>query len=476
MKKILKAAVAVITAAVLTLSAGAATLPAAKLTAKAENDSKITLTWSKVAGAEKYNLYILKPGAAKYTNIAVTTKTTASVSKLKAETKYSFKVAPVDVTNGKSTVGKSSAAVTATTYTKAVTLPITVGVTESDVLGKRFTDSGGTALQFNPADQSKELWVDYAEDVSDYHYIDFAAYTTKVKSKNELEITVPKNESALYFLRDGKTYIYNKADGTLSEDVGQSGYKNVFTAATPENRPAQTNAAEKSLANKIFFLKDGDSNYGANFWTTSSGTSYVRIFGYKDSIDPGKQGTTIKFTAKQNSNGKTEITVPGNGGSLNGSYSFIYNSVNDSLTVAATTVKSGDQPYIPRGTVLKSVADPTNKGKVSEEDLNAQFEASGFRIYVTNGDKKEIWMSGAEDYTETWYDYSYGTYTVQKKSDTELTLTVPKGERTAAYTLVYNKAEGTLTVTSEGGAIAKGTVLPKKISGEYFVGLDKFIG
>ena len=121
MKKLLTILTAAVMVLALTLSVSAAQpvsaaqLGATKVTAKAVDEHTVSLSWKKVSGAEKYSVYILKPDASKYVNLGSVAKTTASVGKLKADTRYRFKVVPLDITNGRTTAGKTSAVVSITT-------------------------------------------------------------------------------------------------------------------------------------------------------------------------------------------------------------------------------------------------------------------------------------------------------------------------------------------------------------------------
>lgn len=96
MKKVLSLFVAVVIAVSgLNVSAIAATVELDKPTitkAVAKSESSVKLTWEKVEEAEKYVIYYSTEKSGKYKKYGTTSKTSATVKKLEANTTYYFRI------------------------------------------------------------------------------------------------------------------------------------------------------------------------------------------------------------------------------------------------------------------------------------------------------------------------------------------------------------------------------------------------
>lgn len=82
----------------------------------ADTNKSVTISWSKVKGAEKYALYVLYPGKKDYTRVTTTASTSYTIKTEERKT-YKFEVRSVDVTNGKATAGVPSEAKEVFTFT-----------------------------------------------------------------------------------------------------------------------------------------------------------------------------------------------------------------------------------------------------------------------------------------------------------------------------------------------------------------------
>jgi hypothetical protein len=96
-------------------TARAVKLPAPTLTVDALGKTSVLLSWTDVTGASTYAIYQLDEATGKYKKLGTTYNTAYKKTKLKSGTTYKFKVAAVDVTNGKSTIGTASKAVSVKT-------------------------------------------------------------------------------------------------------------------------------------------------------------------------------------------------------------------------------------------------------------------------------------------------------------------------------------------------------------------------
>lgn len=97
--------------------ASAASKPAkvSSLTVVDRDDDELNLKWSKVSGANGYQLYRYNTKTGKWTKIKTTSKTSYEVEDLKAATKYQFRVRAYDKVSGKTVYGSYSSTLTAYT-------------------------------------------------------------------------------------------------------------------------------------------------------------------------------------------------------------------------------------------------------------------------------------------------------------------------------------------------------------------------
>jgi hypothetical protein len=107
-------------------------LPAPTLNVSAKTDTTVTISWSKVSGAEKYAVYCLKPGEAKYIKLGDTTKISCTTTKLTAKKQYKFKAAALDIKDGKTPTG---------TYSKVVAVTTAEAKDDSDNIIRKLFDN-----------------------------------------------------------------------------------------------------------------------------------------------------------------------------------------------------------------------------------------------------------------------------------------------------------------------------------------------
>ncbi len=81
------------------------------VTAKATESGEITVSWDKLKGADRYNVYRYDPDEKRYVKVGSTDKTIFSISQLKANTIYTFRIEPVTVIDNIELLGERSAIV-----------------------------------------------------------------------------------------------------------------------------------------------------------------------------------------------------------------------------------------------------------------------------------------------------------------------------------------------------------------------------
>ena len=235
MKKIISTLAALaISAVAFTFTVSAATLPATPYVyAKTESATEISVQWSKVDGAEKYNVYewkpdkpglpVYQPSTGKYI-LSRTVKASdinpdagKQESEYKAVLKYTkdtknvphiYKVAAVDVTGSKTTVG------TLSNYTAAFTAN-TGKVTLADVKGRyNEGEQGFYTFQIDPA--ANEIWIQGSNDYYSglpYEFIKYqhGKYTAAIKSDTEVELRTVKSDDI-----DEYRIVFDKSKNAVS--------------------------------------------------------------------------------------------------------------------------------------------------------------------------------------------------------------------------------------------------------------------
>lgn len=86
--------------------------------ASAKTKNSITLKWNKVAGADAYTVYMYNASTGKYEKYKTVTSNSCTITKLKKNTKYKFKVVALEKVNGKYKEGEKSDPVAITTKKK----------------------------------------------------------------------------------------------------------------------------------------------------------------------------------------------------------------------------------------------------------------------------------------------------------------------------------------------------------------------
>ncbi len=151
---------------------------------KVDKSSQITLTWSKVSGADKYEVYI-KNGS-KWVKLTTTTKTSYTVKKdgkkkaLKAGKSYEFRVRAVVEESKKTYTGSYSDVLKVKVAPKAPTLTLKAGKKQLTASWKSISGASGYEVQYSTSSKMKK------------------AKTVKVK-KSSKKTTVKK-------LKKGKKY------------------------------------------------------------------------------------------------------------------------------------------------------------------------------------------------------------------------------------------------------------------------------
>lgn len=110
---------------------------------KSYSTSGITLTWSKVDGAEGYEVYRETSKNGKYTKVASVTKTSYKDSKLKAGKTYYYKVCAYKTVDRSRLCGDYSAIIAAGTQTTKPSLKVTAGKKKTTLTWKKVTGADG---------------------------------------------------------------------------------------------------------------------------------------------------------------------------------------------------------------------------------------------------------------------------------------------------------------------------------------------
>lgn len=114
------------------------------LKAKKQTTTSITLNWSKVSGATGYEVYKYNSSKKKWEKVGSTTKTSYTVKKLKAGTKYKFKVRAYKTVNKKKYYGSySSELQTATKTSTPKITSVTTGSKKANLKWKKVSGATG---------------------------------------------------------------------------------------------------------------------------------------------------------------------------------------------------------------------------------------------------------------------------------------------------------------------------------------------
>ena len=134
--------------------------------------TKIKVTWDEVEGADGYVLYQFNKKTKKYKAIKTTTKTKATVTGLKIETEYKFKVTAYIKAGGKKIEGKPTEARSIWTNPRKPGSTKITGITK----GEKFYDESGhpcrsIKLKWDKAKDATGYKVYYCTDSGDYQYL-----------------------------------------------------------------------------------------------------------------------------------------------------------------------------------------------------------------------------------------------------------------------------------------------------------------
>ena len=114
------------------------------LKAKKQTTTSITLNWSKASGATGYEIYKYNSSKKKWEKVGSTTKTSYTVKKLKAGTKYKFKVKAYKTVNKKKYYGSySSELQTATKTSTPKITSLTTGSKKANLKWKKVSGATG---------------------------------------------------------------------------------------------------------------------------------------------------------------------------------------------------------------------------------------------------------------------------------------------------------------------------------------------
>ena len=114
------------------------------LKAKKQTTTSITLNWSKASGATGYEVYKYNSSKKKWEKVGSTTKTSYTVKKLKAGTKYKFKVRAYKTVNKKKYYGSySSELQTATKTSTPKITSVTTGSKKANLKWKKVSGATG---------------------------------------------------------------------------------------------------------------------------------------------------------------------------------------------------------------------------------------------------------------------------------------------------------------------------------------------
>ena len=126
-----------------------------KLYQKACSISAITLTWTKVNGAEGYEVYRATSKKGKYTKIASVTKTSYKNSKLKAGKTYYYKLRAYKTVNNAKVYGDYSTVVAAGTQTSKPSLKVVAGKKKATLTWKKVSGADGYEVQMSTSKSGK---------------------------------------------------------------------------------------------------------------------------------------------------------------------------------------------------------------------------------------------------------------------------------------------------------------------------------
>ena len=114
------------------------------LKAKKQTTTTVTLSWSKASGATGYEVYKYNTSKKKWEKVGSTTKTSYTVKKLKAGTKYKFKVRAYKTVNKKKYYGSySSELQTATKTSTPKITSVTTGSKKANLKWKKVSGATG---------------------------------------------------------------------------------------------------------------------------------------------------------------------------------------------------------------------------------------------------------------------------------------------------------------------------------------------
>ena len=212
------------------ISSAASLAKVKNLTAYNIDDDEINLKWSKVSGADGYQVYIYNNSSKKWTKLVSTSKTTYEVDDLQSAKNYKLRVRAYDKkTNG-------------TVYSAYTTITAATEPDEVDNVKVSAKTKTSVTLSWSPVKRATGYQV-YIYDTSKGKYVHQATVTdTKAKITGRKEGTTYKFKVRAYFKQSDGTNLYGDWSDVIS--VKTSG----TAASKPSGNSYIGNAKAESIA------------------------------------------------------------------------------------------------------------------------------------------------------------------------------------------------------------------------------------
>lgn len=245
--------------------------------AKTVSNSQIKLSWNKVSGADKYNLYYSTKINGTYTSIGYTKNTNYTFSKLTSSTTYYFKVKASKTLDGKNYTSKYSSIASAKTQSKAGEYIVDferISTKEAGLPTGSAMCCLAMVLNFNGANVTPKELVPYFNCSTEFYKKDGVLYGPLADNHF---IGDPYSE---------KAYVY----GAEAWNMGKAGDNYISDNNLSIERELSLsqfdfdNVKSYIKSNKIAFARIVYKDYcGAFEWhSIDKGTSYLNIFKYNE--------------------------------------------------------------------------------------------------------------------------------------------------------------------------------------------------
>ena len=231
-----------------------------------------TISWNKVSGASKYNIYFYAPSVKKYKLYYTTSKTSYTVKKLQSNSTYTYKISAVDSSGYESNLSAEKKFTTKKAETADLSAPGGIKATTTDTTATIKWDKVSGAAKYNIYfyDGSKGKYVLYYTTADTSYKVSGlqsnSKYAYKVSAVNS-----SGNESSLSDEKSFKTKAASSSSSSFSSSLSApTGIKSTVTDAMAILSWNKVSGASKY---NIYFYDSVTSKYEL-YYTTSS-TAYT---------------------------------------------------------------------------------------------------------------------------------------------------------------------------------------------------------